>query len=320
MPSYVNRLEIEGLYGSYDLHQDFNSGITVIYGHNGAFKTTILHILANILNGDYDRFVFLDFSRIQVEFDDGSIVEITRGKVQDPLIDYQVIADDGKSIVYFSNREIESQEPSFEPLERIPNNVLKLAPFATPRLPVIYYPAFRMVIEIWKSAYMKSIECSVELVTVMMRHMFLPFVPRVNYPSLRQIENELIIDSDDPRENIANRAFEKIVNGFLEGKQLSINPQVDLIYKSGQRSGLAALSSGEQQIITMLYAALKSSSYKVFLVDEPEISLHVSWQRRILDGLLELSQSQQIIACTHSPVIGANYPYIKINPVFYGSD
>ena len=328
MPSYVNRLEVEALYGSFDLYQNFASGINVIYGHNGFFKTTILHILANILNGDYDRFVFLDFDRIQVELDDNRIIEIIRSKVQDPSIDYQVVVDDGRSVTYFSAQEVEAQEPSFETPSLIIPEASRMPPFAPPNLPVIYYPAFRTVIETWKSIHEKSSECSIELMTDIMRRIFSPFVPRVNYPSLHQIESELTIDSDDPIRNAASRDFEKIVNGFLEGKQLSINPRglpdrlpaVDLIHESGQRSRLAALSSGEQQIVTMLYGASKSNPYKVFLVDEPEISLHVTWQRILLDQLRKLSQSQQIIACTHSPVIGTKHPFIKIDLVSYGSD
>ena len=43
------------------------------------------------------------------------------------------------------------------------------------------------------------------------------------------------------------------------------------------------------------------------LIDEPEISLHVDWQRRLLRRMAEQIGGRQIIVCTHSPTIGADY-------------
>lgn len=69
------------------------------------------------------------------------------------------------------------------------------------------------------------------------------------------------------------------------------------------------LSSGEQQLLTL---ALKLTAYAgdntVILVDEPELSLHVSWQRAI-PAMLEIVSSRigcSIVVATHSPVIVAS--------------
>lgn len=69
------------------------------------------------------------------------------------------------------------------------------------------------------------------------------------------------------------------------------------------------LSSGEQQLLTL---ALKLTAYggdsTVILVDEPELSLHVSWQRAI-PAMLQIVGSRlgcSIVVATHSPVIVAS--------------
>jgi predicted ATPase len=68
-----------------------------------------------------------------------------------------------------------------------------------------------------------------------------------------------------------------------------------------------ALSSGERHIVTLIYAATHMSKQQIVLIDEPEISLHVDWQRHLLKKMSEQLGERQIIVCTHSPVIGADY-------------
>ena len=44
----------------------------------------------------------------------------------------------------------------------------------------------------------------------------------------------------------------------------------------------------------------------VLFMDEPEVSLHVEWQKRLIDLILELNPSVQIILTTHSPAVIMN--------------
>ena len=41
-------------------------------------------------------------------------------------------------------------------------------------------------------------------------------------------------------------------------------------------------------------------------MDEPEVSLHVDWQQRLIDLILELNPNVQIILTTHSPAVIMN--------------
>lgn len=69
------------------------------------------------------------------------------------------------------------------------------------------------------------------------------------------------------------------------------------------------LSSGEQQVITLAIKLCASADvHHVMLVDEPEISLHVSWQRTIPAMLKKLSHDLQcaVVVATHSPILIAS--------------
>ena len=67
------------------------------------------------------------------------------------------------------------------------------------------------------------------------------------------------------------------------------------------------LSSGEKQILAILLTVLveDNQSYVLFM-DEPEVSLHIEWQKRLIDLCLELNPNVQIILTTHSPAVIMN--------------
>ena len=65
------------------------------------------------------------------------------------------------------------------------------------------------------------------------------------------------------------------------------------------------LSSGEQQILILFsYIAFNSQDGNVFIIDEPELSLHIKWQEDFLSKLENIKpKSTQLILATHSPIL-----------------
>ena len=67
------------------------------------------------------------------------------------------------------------------------------------------------------------------------------------------------------------------------------------------------LSSGEKQILAILLTVLVEDDLPyVLFMDEPEVSLHIEWQKRLIDLCLELNPNVQIILTTHSPAVVMN--------------
>ena len=67
------------------------------------------------------------------------------------------------------------------------------------------------------------------------------------------------------------------------------------------------LSAGEKQMLSFLCYNAFSEGMAIF-IDEPELSLHVDWQRRLLPTLLGQEQKNQFFIATHSPFIYTKYP------------
>ncbi len=77
-----------------------------------------------------------------------------------------------------------------------------------------------------------------------------------------------------------------------------------------QPLSLTDLSSGEQHEVVLLYELLfKTAPNTLILIDEPEISLHVIWQKAFIDDLKKIAKLKKIsfLVSTHSPQIINNY-------------
>lgn len=121
--------------------------------------------------------------------------------------------------------------------------------------------------------------------------------------------NEYIENRTSLRDPI-NR-FRLLVNTFLEQteKQLFVgnNGQLTVQVTGNPESRhISALSSGERQLLVMLaHLSLNPNlaGSGVFIVDEPELSLHIDWQEKFVDAIREANPNVQLILATHSPAI-----------------
>src|SRR2546421_5167576 len=76
MATAVRYVKALGIHERFDLELELQSGVNILHGKNGTGKTTLLHILANILNGDFERFAFLPFETIEVHLDNGQKIKL----------------------------------------------------------------------------------------------------------------------------------------------------------------------------------------------------------------------------------------------------
>jgi len=138
-------------------------------------------------------------------------------------------------------------------------------------------------------------------------------------------------DALKERQNFQQEAFKEVdkyfevVNSFLDKKELTYAldknrrmPKVGLKFPDETWSSIKVMSSGERQLLTMLYAVNKMSGNSAVLIDEPELSLHIDWQEELLGQMMEQLGNRQIIVCTHSPAIASDFDeYMKeVKPVF----
>ncbi|KQU03881.1 hypothetical protein ASG56_10575 [Rhodococcus sp. Leaf7] len=85
--------------------------------------------------------------------------------------------------------------------------------------------------------------------------------------------------------------------------------------RTGEEFGPAALSSGEQHELVLTYDLIFNvKKDSIVLIDEPEISLHVNWQKQFLEDLNKIAKlgGVQFIIATHSPQIVGKYRNLMV--------
>jgi len=118
--------------------------------------------------------------------------------------------------------------------------------------------------------------------------------------------------------------FLSIINKRFKHKKLYIDKESGFLLRSTviknsdgseQKIPVSKLSSGEQNELVLFYLLLfKTESNSLILIDEPEVSLHISWQNSFIEDLKEITKlnNLDVVIATHSPDIIANNWDLKV--------
>lgn len=103
--------------------------------------------------------------------------------------------------------------------------------------------------------------------------------------------------------------FKEIINSRFSYKKFEIDKDRGFVFKSDRDNSVVpptALSSGEQHEIVLTYGLLfRAPAKSLILIDEPELSLHVTWQSQFLEDIARISELADLdfLVATHSPFI-----------------
>lgn len=110
--------------------------------------------------------------------------------------------------------------------------------------------------------------------------------------------------------------FKDIVSSMFYEKNLIIgdDSSIYITTDKGDRLDLYQLSSGEKQLFILLgETLLQNGKPFVYIADEPELSLHIDWQEKLIPSIMGLNPKCQMIFATHSPDVAGSYPKGIIN-------
>lgn len=136
----------------------------------------------------------------------------------------------------------------------------------------------------------------------------LDYVPEDRKLSLEKTIRELEEKSDYKREL---NDFIAIVNSFFEltNRKIFIDNEglISLEYKENYYKWFD-FSKGEMTLLSLLLVVyLHRNENVIFLFDEPDLSLHIKWQKNLISKLAAIAPSSQFIISTHSPALIGNY-------------
>jgi predicted ATP-dependent endonuclease of OLD family len=137
----------------------------------------------------------------------------------------------------------------------------------------------------------------------------LPLISRTN-----KIIDSLNKSEEDKRKIVEPRQrFFDTLQSFMPNKKFQYDNKKGSFFFSleGVDNKLfpwSSLSSGEKQLlIQFMEMILQEGKSLIFIADEPELSLHLAWQEKLLEALRNLNENAQLIVATHSPDIVAGF-------------
>ncbi len=329
----LKSISVYGLFNSYDHFIELSDeGLTYIHSPNGVGKSTTLKMVYDLFKGDYRELSELVFERMDVGFDDGTNVIVeNRNKelsilVQRNEIEEKMTMDEAKElfdVIYLSPER---------------NTVKKMDGRLVPALDVyaaefndrLVYAMNHTKLEPAKEVdrkemddgefifWCKDLKARLEFIADAGLEAEIPsgyrFPPtRFDYTEDKKGYEDLaysISDWVDRNYTLAESiiVFLDIVNRLFNNKEVYLNERNQLSVRLDDGNGIpiTRLSAGEKQIMIIFYRLLfHTRPGTLAIVDEPEISLHVSWQQKLGSLFLDISRTRdiQLLVATHSPQI-----------------
>lgn len=311
MDAKLRYVEIKKLFGQYDVEWNIEKDTTVLVGQNGSGKTTILNILHSMLVDEFDSeipFKLHDlFLSSSLKFSNNQYITAKEKQIfieKDKLLNFiDSIKDE---IVQISN----SVNPNKEHLK----NLVKVITLLTGD--EIFIPMTEGIKE--KVVHLDGFnrnDIQVEFIsTLNMSANAISTVIASDGKSLNILDieiNQAITSFQKLREQENYSEIKaKVVsalNDFFGTTQKTIElSDTDFVIKNLKKEvlKLSQLSAGERQIIYIVFkVATAYFNEALILMDEPEISLHLEWQEKLLKNLRDINDKSQMIVVTHSPAI-----------------
>lgn len=329
MSNIIERVKIEKLFGEKDVDWKLRPDVNVLVGKNGLGKSTILKIIEESVSSYDDiRDIFNFYERTYVYFFNNNERNLRVGiYAKNSLIDYSKKMFTNESFwkgfeEFLINNKTEQDLQTFQKLSQ------NMDDFEISFIEHIKNTSFDRVSKNITDRFTSKILPTETISTI---NMSANSINQITTSSGQhgtlldfEIENELQRLLKLQNSSLENNVIVALNNFFNEtNKTVKINNQELKVYLTPEREiSFKHLSSGERQVIYIfLKVANATKDNALILMDEPEISLHLAWQEKLISEIRKVNDKSQLIIVTHSPAIVMNGwmdSFIDINDIFVG--
>lgn len=251
----------------------------VIIGENGSGKTTLLKCIYDSFSIDKLNYDYISENKIELKSTlYTTIVDISEvPMLTDSYFQKKIFHFNEPKIVYMPT------EINFEKINKV-DNTFK------------FTPSFQNIVDQNMTQSIPSL-----------------IATKINKEIFRN-RNKTIGEVIDSVCNNINDIF-SIMNLDVKLIGLSEDNETKPIFKNslGKEFDITELSSGEKQLfLRALSLKFLEVNNSIILIDEPEISLHPQWQRKIINLYESIGENNQLIIATHSPHVIGNITSDKL--------
>lgn len=281
----IKEFSIDNLYYEYNFSSSLDEKVNIFVGNNGSFKTTLLRLLRHAIAFEKNG-LFFQSRLTKVTFKDDMVMEYHETE--------NMLSKDK------DGEDILRNETSWTPLlngNRIPDseyrNLLKLDFISTFDIKDKDVNTQQTLLD----KRLAQLQSDYGYYLNGLQKQFTGYLNKQGVVT-KEVYNQ-IYTRKTLFDNLVNEAFKetgKVIDNESDKLRFIIEGKTSIDANK--------LSSGEKQLLIILLTVLLEDGQEyVLMMDEPEISLHISWQYELLNWILELNPNVQLILTTHSPSI-----------------
>jgi predicted ATPase len=321
-PTHIQTIEIKGLWSKYNIEWELHPEVNILAGANGTGKSTVLKLIAGVLTGgSFAKKVDEQIDEIEITLNNGKTVRVFSDTISNLLK-----RADEENQVRIALQELSQRASRDREVETRRNKKIGVFDLTSwegvtcqnlrdclPTISVVSTfdePIRDLYKTIEFQAAPKEVETFLDFLIYKIQRAYLSYQINLGKKFERAIllEHEHL-DAKRQREEIYSKKdlFYQTVNELFQetGKTIESDKQNEIAFRHGEQVLTPyQLSSGEKQVLLILLTVLiQDNQPSILLMDEPEISLHVDWQKRLIDDVRNLNNHAQVILVTHSPVV-----------------
>lgn len=308
----IAKVEIKSLWNRFDLEWKLDPEVNILSGINGSGKSTILDCMASLLMAGNLHYTLDSLVQsVKITFENGRSISFDHFEETIKELELKAKKDDKFRSIISDIKEKEGA--NFKKIRSVSFGITS-------------FDELKVTLEELQ-----------QLINIDVISTFDNAITEIGKRPDEQVYTEL--DRDifklqkkymDYQLNIGKKAFEVVAkNGNSAGAEImQIRKQqdrfleiIDELFKETDKrinrdkneisficgkEELTAyqLSSGEKQMLVILLTVLvQDNRPSIIIMDEPEISLHFDWQKKLIQYIRELNPNAQIILATHSPAV-----------------
>jgi predicted ATP-dependent endonuclease of OLD family len=324
--NYITRVEVSGLWGRYDIVWNLNSDVNVFAGINGSGKSTILNCIYGVISkgevpdlyqGLIKKIKFfcnnmelLSYYYVADENDkDVNEAIYTNEKSNFHCVQLSTNAKNNMLPNYFSSVSFKENKNIFQDSTKTVNELNKIFhaniinTFDNELTPL-------EAVQKLSDEQVKT-ELDFEIYQLQIKYMDYQLnLGRKKDAIFKDNQSNPFIDNvviEFKKLSYSQERLLEIIDELFSetGKRVNRDKnQLVFLLSDNKEINAYQLSSGEKQLLIILLTALiQDNKPSILLMDEPEISLHIDWQRKLIKYIRELNPNVQVILATHSPDI-----------------